>query len=215
MPGITSRPTRATRAKRGEQPKASIEDRLLAAMERLLEQGQRFAALSVEQLSQEAGISRATFYLHFRDKGELVARLMSEVTEEVIASTGRWLGNAKDAQPKDLMQALVGVVQTFKKHHAVLAAVSDIAAHDPNVAILYEAMIDQTRTQTRRSMATVKRKGLSRPGANNDVADVLSEMIVSYCTQSIGKRNGTELDRLAKALGYIAVSAVFSDTPQR
>ncbi|MGQ0619776.1 MAG: TetR/AcrR family transcriptional regulator [Panacagrimonas sp.] len=212
MPRIESRPTRATRAKPGHQPRESIEDRLLAAMERLLEKGQRFAALSVEQLTQEAGISRATFYLHFRDKGELVARLMGQVTEELIASTGAWLGNADDAQRKDLQQALVGVVQTFRKHQAILAAVSDTAPHDPSVASLYQAMIDRTGVQTRRSLATVKRKGLSRPAADNDVADALSEMIVTYCIRNVGKRDGAELNRLAKALGYIAASAVFSDT---
>lgn len=211
MPRIASRPTRATRAKRGDQPKASIEDRLLAAMERLLEQGQRFAALSVEQLALEAGISRGTFYLHFRDKGELVTRLMGQVTEELIASTGIWLGNAEDAQRKDVQQALVGVVRTFKKHEAILAAVNDTAPHDESVAALYQTLVDRISAQSRRSLATVRRKGLSRTGAGDEVADALSGMIVAYCVQTVGKRSGAELDRLAKALGYIAASAVFSD----
>lgn len=212
MPRIEPRPTRARRAKPGAQPKASIEDRLLAAMERLLEKGQRFSSVSVEQLTQEAGLARATFYLHFRDKSELVVRLMSHVTEELIASTGNWLGNSEVAQHKDLQQAMVGVVHTFKKHQAILAAVSDTASHDPDVAHLYQAMIDQISEQSRRALATVKRNGLSRPDATNDVADELSGMLVTYCAQNVGKRDGAELDRLAKALGYIAASAVFSDT---
>ena len=213
MARIESRPTRTTRAKPGHQPKESIEDRFLAAMERLLEKGQRFAGLSVDQLTQETGVSRATFYLHFRDKGELVARLMSHVTEELIASTGAWLGNADDAQRKDLQQALIGVVQTFKKHQAILAAVSDTAPSDPSVASLYQAMIDRISAQTRQSLSIVKRKGMSRSAATNDVADVLSEMIVTYCFQNVGKRDGAELDRIGKALGYIAACTVFSDTP--
>ena len=143
MPRIASRPTRATRARHGEEPKASIEDRLLEAMERLLGQGQRFAALSIEQLALEAGISRGTFYLHFRDKGELVARLMGQVTEALIQSTGTWLNNAESAQPRDLRAALVGVVRTFKQHQAILAAVSDIAPHDESVARLYDALIER------------------------------------------------------------------------
>ena len=104
------------------------------------------------------------------------------------------------------------MVHTFKKHQAILAAVSDTASHDPDVAHLYQAMIDQISEQSRRALATVKRNGLSRPDATNDVADELSGMLVTYCAQNVGKRDGAELDRLAKALGYIAASAVFSDT---
>lgn len=211
MPRIPSRPTRATRARNGDQPKASIEDRLLDAMERLVAQGQRFAAVSIEQLAEEAGISRGTFYLHFRDKGELVARLMGQITEELISSTGTWLNNADSARPKDLQTALGGVVQTFKKHQAILAAVHDTAPHDEKVSELYDALVARISEQSRRSLATVKRKGLSRSGATDDVADVLSGMIVTYCAQSVGRREGADLDRLAKALGYIAASAVFSD----
>ncbi len=183
----------------------------MAAMERLLEKGQRFSSVTVEQLTQEAGLARATFYLHFRDKSELVVRLMSHVTEELIASTGNWLGNSEVARRKDLQQAMFFVVHTFKKHQAILAAVSDTASHDPEVAHLYQAMIDQISEQSRRALATVKRNGLSRPDATNDVADELSGMLVTYCAQNVGKRDGAELDRLARALGYIAASAMFSD----
>lgn len=211
MPRIESRPTRATRAKRGDQPKLSIEDRLLAAMERLLEKGLRFATLSVEQLTDEAGISRGTFYLHFRDKGELVARLMSQVTEEIIQSTGIWMSNAEDAQRKELQQALVGMVRTFKKHQAILAAVNDTAPYDENVAALYRTLVERICEQSRRSLSTVKRKGLSRSGATDDVADIMTWMIVMYCARFVGERNGTDLDRLARSLGYISASTAFSD----
>lgn len=212
MPRIEPRPTRRTRAKNGDQPRLSIEDRLLAAMERLLEKGHRFAALSVEQLAEEAGIARGTFYLHFRDKGELVARLMSQVTEEIIQSTGTWMSNAEDAGRPQIQEALVGMVRTFKKHQAVIAAINDTAPYDQTVADLYRKMVDEICAQSRRSLRTVKRKGLSRPGATDDVADVMSWMIVLYCARFVGERDGAELERLARSLGYIGASAAFADS---
>lgn len=213
MARIEPRPTRRTRAKHGDQPKQSIEERLLAAMERLLEQGHRFAALTVEQLTDEAGIARGTFYLHFRDKGELVARLMSQVTEEIITSTGTWMSNAEDAQHPELHLALVGMVATFKKHQAILSAVNDTAPYDQNVAQLYKTMVDRICAQSRVSLDTVKAKGRSRAGATDDVAEILSWMIVMYCARFIGERNGSELDRLAESLGYISASTAFADLP--
>lgn len=211
MTQIAPRPTRRTRAKQGDQPKQSIEDRLLAATERLLEQGHRFAALSVEQLTDEAGIARGTFYLHFRDKGELVTRLMSQVTEEIIASSGTWMSDADAADHHELQQALVGMVATFKKHQAILAAVNDTAPYDRNVAGLYKTMVDRICAQSRVSLGIIQRKGLSRPGATDDVAEVLSWMIVMYCARFVGERNGAELERLAESLGYISASTAFAD----
>lgn len=211
MANLASRPTRRTRAKLGDQPRQSIEDRLLLAMERLVEQGHRFAEVSVEQLAEAAGIARGTFYLHFRDKGELVARLMSLVTEEIISSTGTWMSNAEAADDPELRQALVGMVATFKKHQAILAAVHDTASHDRNVAALYRRMVERIVEQSRASLDIARRKGRSRPGATDDVAEVLSWMIVMYLARFVGEREGAALDQLAETLGYISASTAFAD----
>ena len=212
MARIEQRPTRRTRAKRGGEPKLSIDDRLLGAMERLLEKGHRFGVLSVEQLTDEAGIARGTFYLHFRDKGELVARLMSHVTEELVQSTGVWMSNAEAAQSRDMQQALIGMVRSFKKHQAILAAINDMAATDEKVAALYDAMVDTICARSRKSLALVKRQGRSRPGATDDVADVMSWMVVLYCTRFVGERDGAALDKLAKSVGYICTTTAFADS---
>lgn len=211
MPPIASRPSRAARARRAEQPKVSIEDRLLAAMEALLERGQRFGTLSVEQLSEAAGISRGTFYLHFQDKGELVARLMSHITQELIDSGGTWFGNAAAAKPDDLREALVGMVHTFKNHQAILSAVADLAPSDEKVGAIYRDLIERLCAQSRRSLAAVRRKGLSRAGATDHMADTMCTMIVDHCIRAVGGLDPTGLDRLARSLGYLGVNAVFAD----
>lgn len=83
-------------------------------MEQLLEKGVRFGAVTVEELMEEAGMARATFYTHFRDRGELVMRLMRLVVEELAESTGTWIADAKNAHRADMEAALFGMVQTFK-----------------------------------------------------------------------------------------------------
>lgn len=211
MARIEQRPTRRTRAKRGDEPKLSIDDRLLGAMERLLEKGHRFGALSVEQLTEEAGIARGTFYLHFRDKGELVARLMSHVTDELIQATGIWMSDAEATTVRDMQLGLTAMVRSFKKHQAILSAINDMAATDEKVAALYREMVDTICARSRKSLAAVKRQGRSRPGATDEVADALSWMVVMYCTRFVGERDGAALDRLAKSVGYICAATVFAD----
>lgn len=207
---LRPRPTRKIRAQRGET-KLTVEERLLAATERLLAQDHTFGSLTIEQLTTEAGMSRGTFYLHFRDKGELVARLMKVVTDEVVDSTGTWLANAEKAEQADVMSAVNGVAQTFRRHHAIIAAVMDTAPHDKAVAALFDRMMNTIAAYCRRSMSIVKKQGKSRDGANDDVADALAWMILLYLSRFAGRKSPAALKKIVEAAGYVSVSSIFSD----
>lgn len=122
MSGYISRPTRKTREKRGGVEKEPIEARLLTAMERLLGRGHRFATLTVDQLASEAGISRGTFYLHFQDKADLVSRLMSVVTDDIVRSAGTWLALSDSPKRADIAGAIFGTAAAFQQHRAIIAA---------------------------------------------------------------------------------------------
>jgi AcrR family transcriptional regulator len=209
---ITPRSTRRTRDKHGGK-KATVEERLLAAMERLLERGQKFGGLTVEQLTSEAGMSRGTFYLHFKDKGELVARLMSVVTDEIVQSAGAWLAYAEKPQRKDIEAALMGVSEAFKKHRTIIAALNDTAMSDPTVEALYLDMMATICARCRHSVNAARRDGVARPEANNDVADALSWIVMLYFGRFAPIREGAEFKRLARALTHICATAVFLDIP--
>lgn len=214
MAQIERRLTRRTRAKHGDDPKPVMEMRLLAAAERLLEKGHKFATLSIDELASEAGISRATFYLHFRDKGELVSRIMSQLSDELVRSNGEWLTDSEDFTPESVRRAVAGTVKTFKKHHAIVAAINDTAPFDENVAALYLKMIDDICAQSRRSFAKVRRDGKGKAGATDDVSDALTWMVVMYAARFVGRRSGAELSRMSKAMGYICNSAIFRDVDE-
>lgn len=210
MLNISPRPTRRTRSKHGGV-KPTVESKLLAASERLLSAGQSFATLSVEQLTTEAGIARGTFYLHFRDKGELVARLLNQLTEEMVQSFGPWVHHADIAKRKDVQASVASMIDSFKKHQVIIAAVRDTMISDPVVAGLYADMINKIGALARQSVATVKRRRLSRQGASDDVANLLAWSIALYCTHCIEKLDRADLARVAKAFGYICNSAIFAD----
>jgi len=214
MMTIPTRPTRRTRLKHGGR-KPSVEERLLAAMERMLEQGQRFGTLSIEELAAEADMSRGTFYSHFRDKSELVARLMSVVTDEIVDSAGTWLATREDGDRphrKDMEATMIGVSGTFRKHRAILAAFSDLASQDPTIAALYQGMMDTICQRCRESIDAVKRAGANRPETGDDVADALSWFVVQYLGRFAPIREGAELGRLIKAVTLICEAAIFADS---
>lgn len=210
---IGPRPTRRTRVKHGGK-KPTIEERLLAAMERMLEQGQRFVTLSVEELAAEAGMSRGTFYSHFRDKNELIARLMSLITDEIVDSAGSWLGVAAEGERplrKDMEATMIGVSRTFRKHRAILSAFNDSARQDEALSLQFQKMMDTICGRCRAAIAAVRRSGGCRPETGDDVADALSWFVVTYLGRFSALREGEDLDRLIKAVAHVSASTIFAD----
>ncbi len=209
---IAPRPTRRTRAKQ-TTPKPAIEERLLAAAERLLTRGNGFGTLSVEQLAIEAGIARGTFYQHFRDKGELVARLLEQLTREIVEGFGIWTQNASTAQREDVREAIRVIFTTFKKHQVIIAAVRDTMATDKNVSEKFSHMVDTMCLSARQAVAAVKKRGLSRPGATSDVADALTWSMALYCMHAIEQLDQPALERLIAAFDYVCSTVLFVDRP--
>jgi AcrR family transcriptional regulator len=211
MPALKPRQTRRTRAKNGGT-KETIEERLLAAMERLLENGPKFATLTVEQLATDAGMSRATFYLHFRDKGELVSRLMSVVTDDIVTSAGAWLAFPEKPQRADVEKAIRGVASSFRRHRTIISALVDTASSDPAVEAVYMEMMNTICLRCRYSAAAALRDGLARPEATDAVADALAWFVVLYFGRFAGLREGEEFERLADAVVHISATAFFPDS---
>ena len=94
MPSVTRKP-QANRQERREL----IERRLLAATDRLMGGGASFTELSVDRLATEAGISRASFYVYFEDKGHLLRRLTGQVFDDLADGARRWWDVAAAATP--------------------------------------------------------------------------------------------------------------------
>lgn len=207
---IPSRPTRRTRANHGGE-KPSIESRLLKATEALLEEGNTFATLTVEQLAKEAGIARGTFYLHFKDKGELVVRLMDYFVEELGENLGTWTSNAAAAGRKDVTDSVQLMIDSFYKHKAIIIAVRDTMAHDKNVERIYFDMMEKIVRMAQDSTAIIKQRGMSRDKTSDEEARALAIVITLYSTYMLDKLDTKAIKKTSEALGYICESTIFAD----
>ena len=77
-----------------------MERRLLDATERLMRDGASFTELSVDRLSSEAAISRASFYIYFEDKGHLLRRLAGQVFADLADRRGPLVEHGVAARPR-------------------------------------------------------------------------------------------------------------------
>ncbi|OBK21807.1 TetR family transcriptional regulator [Mycobacterium asiaticum] len=138
MPSVTRKP----QARQGrEQRREQIESRMLEATERLMGDGASFTELSVDRLAGEAGISRASFYIYFEDKGDLLRRLATEVFGDLAAAGERWWGVAERHDPEDLRAAISGIIATYRRHQPVLVALNEMAGYDQATAQTYRELL--------------------------------------------------------------------------
>src|SRR5260370_30224798 len=119
---------------RREERREQIELQLLAATDRLMAAGATFTELSVDRLATEAGISRATFYVYFEDKGQLLRELARQVFGELSDGAHQWWDTADRHDPEDARRSMASIIATYRRHQTLVAAVIETAAYDPDVA---------------------------------------------------------------------------------
>ncbi len=162
MPSVTRKP----QGRQGRQQRREhMESRLLDATERLMGEGASFTELSVDRLAGEAGISRASFYIYFEDKGHLLRRLAAAVFGDLAAAGERWWGVADRRNADDLKAAIAGIVATYRRHQPVLIALSEMAGYDPATAQTYRDLLTAISQRVHRVIDSGQADGSIRPGS--------------------------------------------------
>jgi AcrR family transcriptional regulator len=116
------------------------ERTILAAGRAFLEE-HPFREMTVEGVMVRTGLSRPAFYAYFRDRYDLVTRLLEGVGGLLFALDWRWLSGTadegKDRAREVLIEALRAGSRTFVEYGPVLRAISDAAGDDARVEEVY------------------------------------------------------------------------------
>lgn len=150
-------------ARRRRRTPAEAEKEILDAAERFLRK-RPLRELTIDEIMGDTGLSRPAFYVYFKDRHELVLRLIQSLGAELFEMSDRWLKGTGDSR-EDLRAALDGVVAVYAQHGPVLRALSDAAADDPAVEAAYrglaERFIDATADHIRAETRAGVIKGLN------------------------------------------------------
>ena len=114
------------------------ERAILAAARAFLEE-RPFREMTVEGVMVRTGLSRPAFYAYFRDRYELVTRLLEGIGGLLFALDWRWLsgGEVEEEAREVLVDALRAGFQTFVEYGSVLRAIADAAGYDARVEQAY------------------------------------------------------------------------------
>jgi AcrR family transcriptional regulator len=205
MPSVTRKP-QATRQER----RADIERKLLVATDRLMGDGASFTELSVDRLATEAGISRAGFYIYFEDKGHLLRRLAVGVFDDLAAAADRWWSVAARRDPADALAAMTGIVAGYRRHQALLIALNEMAAYDPQVSTAYREILTGIAERFVRVIEDGQADGsIRRELAPASTANALTWLVERACHQNLPFQEIEHDAELAETLTQVVVATLY------
>jgi len=206
--------TRKAQANR-ERRRADIEKQLLEATERLMSEGLAFTELSVERLATEAGISRATFYIYFQDKGQLLRRLAEQIFAEFLDDARTWWDVVERRDAADLRKAMLAIIATHRTHQALVTAVIEMAAYDPEVCETYDQLLGDAIDSLERIIERGKADGVIRPQLPSRMTASGLTWTVERTVYQTVRITGPEHDaQLADALTEIVWSTLYLESAE-
>lgn len=205
MASVTRKPQANRQVRRGQ-----IERLLLDATERLMADGASFTELSVDRLATEAGISRASFYVYFEDKGDLLRRLASQVFEDLADAAERWWGVSRRRDPADVLAAMTGLVASYRRHQPLLVALSEMAGYDAVVGATYRDIMGGIAARLAVVIRDGQDDGFIRPELTSDVAaSALTWMAERTCQQTLPGSPPSHDAELAATLTQIVWATLY------
>jgi AcrR family transcriptional regulator len=201
--------TRKPQANR-EQRRQQIERNLLEATDRLMSDGASFTELSVDRLATEAGISRASFYIYFEDKGHLLRRLATQVFADLTEAAQRWWSVAEHRRPADAHAGISAIIDVYRRHQPVLVALNEMAPYDAGVGETYRELLEGVTSGVTAVIEAGQAAGTIRtelPAATT--ANALTWMVERSCQQNLPRRPRSHDAELADVLAQIIWGALY------
>ena len=184
-------------AGRGQE---AVRERLLTAAEELTAGGEGLGDVSVERLANAAGISRATFYIHFADKGDLLGARFEQIVDDLFAAGQPWWRLESGASRSDLRAALGELATAYRSSANLIDAVYDEAAYDPDLRELIARLVDGGIEALRTHIERGQRGGFVDPELlTPETASWLGWMVERGLRNIAGPAPGDELDALLEA----------------
>jgi AcrR family transcriptional regulator len=201
--------TRKQRATPAAERRGAIEAKLLGATEALLSDGTLYTELSIQQLCSQAGIARSTFYVYFRDKSDLVARLAEKMVGQLSEVASKWWQPGSGRH--EVLMATRELIGIYTANDALFAALTETAAYDAEMQKLQVALVERHARPLEDLIEHGKADGSVRDVEAYETVAALSWMLQGCCYHLARGATDAEMDRLAEATTAIIWHALYPD----
>jgi TetR/AcrR family transcriptional regulator, ethionamide resistance regulator len=169
--------------RRRRSPEAAVAEILQAAEDFLRERP--FRELSVDEVMARTSLSRSSFYVYFRDRHDLLLRLIEEIGDALMQMADRWLTGTGDPRA-DARDALAGLSAVYSEHGIVMRAIADAARVDSQVEHFYEDLIDRFVVANTAHIAEEIAAGRAPPMDPGETARALVWASEAYLVRTLG-----------------------------
>jgi AcrR family transcriptional regulator len=163
---------------RGAERAAATRARIVAAVRELLAAG-RFHDSTVEEVAEHAGVSRATLYLHFRSRLDLVDGIC-DVLAPALVGVRESVG--LDDVDSALAETIGASMQFWASDAALLEQLYGVVAIDPAVKDFVDRQREDRRSEMQRLTRRLKRAGRLPAGLTESRALAQLMMLTSFET---------------------------------
>lgn len=178
------------------------EAALLEATAALLEEGASYAGLSVQSITERAGLGRTNFYFYFKDKRALLTRLAEDAAGELFEQAEGWFDGEGDGA-EELARIVGPVVGLWLRHGPVLCAVVQTASLDAQVRDVWRDLAERFVHATCRRIEREQSEGRAAGVLPRETANALVWMTERTCYQHVQQGKGADDERLAVAVTRI------------
>jgi len=207
------RPPRRTdrgRAGRRRRRPEEAEGEILAAAERFL-RTRPFRDLQVGALMDGTGLRRSSFYHYFRDRHDLVVRLLAKLTDGLAPQSERWFGAEQDPVAS-LRAGYEGIGRFWAAHGPVLRAIADAATHDRVVEKAHRAFVDRFARGTAARIRADIERGRIAPLDADESARALILMSESFLNEKLGREPQRDWRNTIDTLATIWQRALYGES---
>lgn len=120
---------------------AEFQRKLADAIERLVDEETSYGELSVEQLINDAGIARSTFYKYFGDKSGLLASLVLSVRDDFLTAANAWLDMTAGGTRAEYEQSFRIIFAAYRTHRTVMRCIVEQSTQDAVIGAQFQEMM--------------------------------------------------------------------------
>jgi AcrR family transcriptional regulator len=198
----------AAPARRRRAP-AEAEREILDAAEPLLRE-LPLSEVTVSRLMAATTLSRNSFYVYFRDRYELLARLVERLRTDADATMDAFAADPESAAPETGRAALAAAARLYAEHGELLRTLAEAAAHDDSAARAWAEFVEPSHAAVTKRVRDEMRRGRIQGIDPEPTVRALVAMNRACFFQELVGKPDADVDRLVDVLYEIWTRALYA-----
>ncbi|MDR7304039.1 TetR/AcrR family transcriptional regulator [Haloactinomyces albus] len=177
----------ATRSKLDREDSATRGELLTAA--RIVFERSGYARTTIANITEQANVSRATFYVYFASKQDVFGVLAEQVRDRFLQAQD--LSGIDADDPHAVAEATIAAyLDAYTDNLALITVLEHQAITDPAMHALWEEIHNHPRRRTARYIKRLVRQNLAEPAAPpEDVAMAAGGMVAHFASILVSDRS--------------------------